>query len=91
MIGRNWLLRSQKSLANIYQAERSSSSSDESLYSRPERRSTDRAIVEAEQRLNTADYVEARGLLLAATECLQRAVIAARAQGSVTGALLSTV
>ncbi|CAO2656589.1 Nn.00g053920.m01.CDS01 [Neocucurbitaria sp. VM-36] len=88
LIGRNWLLRAQKSLANVYRAERSSSSSEE--YGRPGQRSTDRAFVEAEGRLYTADYVEARGLLLPATEFLQRAVNAARAQGNVTGALLAT-
>ena len=50
-----------------------------------------RAFAEAEQRLHTADYVEARGILLPATEYLQRAVDAARSQGNVTGSLLSTV
>ena len=50
-----------------------------------------RAFAEAEQRLHTADYVEARGILLPATEYLQRAVDAARSQGNVTGFLLSTV
>jgi hypothetical protein len=42
----------------------------------------------AEQFLHTADYVEARGILLPAIEYLQRAVDNAHVQGSVTGALL---
>jgi hypothetical protein len=47
--------------------------------------------IEAEERLYTADFVEARGILLPAIEYLQRAVNAARAQGNLTGPLLSTV
>jgi hypothetical protein len=49
-----------------------------------------RAFVEAEQIIQTADYVEARGLLLPAVEYLQRAVDAAHTQGDVTGTILAT-
>lgn len=46
---------------------------------------------DAEERVNGADYVEARGLLIPATEYLQRAVDTARIQGNITGTLLCTV
>jgi hypothetical protein len=50
-----------------------------------------RAAVEAEERLHTADYVVARGLLLPATEYLGRAGDTALAQGNQTGGLLTLV
>ncbi|KAH7372264.1 hypothetical protein BKA66DRAFT_572386 [Pyrenochaeta sp. MPI-SDFR-AT-0127] len=91
LIGRNWLLRAQKALANIARAERGSASSEGSTYSQIERQTSGTtAVAEAEARLHTADYVEARGLLSPATEYLQRAVHAAKTQGRVTGSLLST-
>lgn len=46
---------------------------------------------EAEQRLHTADYVEARGLLLPAVDYLRQAVDRATSQDSLTGPLLVTV
>jgi hypothetical protein len=46
---------------------------------------------EAEQRLHTADYVEARGILLPAVDYLRRAVEQAGAQDSLSGPLLITV
>jgi hypothetical protein len=52
---------------------------------------TSQAFAQAEQVLQTADYVEARGILLPAIEYLSRAADLARAQGSVTGVLLATV
>jgi len=52
---------------------------------------TTRASVKAEERLHEPDYVEARGLLLPATEYLQRGVYVATEQGVVTGYLLSTI
>ncbi|ORY19480.1 hypothetical protein BCR34DRAFT_595437 [Clohesyomyces aquaticus] len=92
-IGRNWLLRAQKSLANIHQDERSPSSSGASsslpLSPVDENRLAARAAIEAEDRLHAADYVEARGILLPATEYLKRAVDAARAHGTLSGALLA--
>lgn len=53
--------------------------------------STSRSSVEAEERLREPDYVEARGLLLPATDYLQRAVYVATEQGVITGQLLSTI
>lgn len=47
--------------------------------------------MQAEDRLHTADYVEARGVLLPATEYLKRAVDSAQVQGILTGQLLATV
>ena len=90
-------MRAQKSLANVYRAERGSSSSSAASASAPwydvtgHESTTARAFAEAEQRLHTADYVEARGILLPATDYVRRAVDTAHAQGSVTGVLLSTV
>jgi hypothetical protein len=93
VIGRNWLLRAQKSLANVYRAERGSSSSSGASASNVwgHEGSTARSIAGVEQLLHTADYVEARGILLPAIEYLQRAVDSAHSQGTVTGALLVTV
>lgn len=85
-------MRAQKSLANIQRAEPGSSGSDGSVNGGLERHGTaTRAAVIAEERLYKQDYVEARGLLLPATEYLQRAVDSARAQGALTGSLLSAV
>ena len=92
MIGQNWLLRAQKSLAHISQAERGSSSSEASIGEQVEKRgASPQTFAEGEQRFHEADYVEARGILLPATEYLQRAVDAAKAQGTITGSLLSKV
>jgi hypothetical protein len=52
---------------------------------------TTEAFAETEQILQTADYVEARGILLPAVEYLDRAVNVVRYQGNVTGLLLCTV
>ncbi|KAH7123937.1 hypothetical protein B0J11DRAFT_580693 [Dendryphion nanum] len=93
LTGQNWLQRAQKSLAKIHATERHSSSSggsaDVPLSRSEEVQRRIRAAIEAEDRLSTADYVEARGILLPATEYLKRAVVAARTQGAVTGNLLS--
>jgi hypothetical protein len=95
VIGNNWLLRAQKSLAKIYQEERGSSSSSttstSNLWGHEREVLTARAFAEAEQALHTADYVEARGILLPAIEYLSRAVDKAQAQENVTGMLLATV
>lgn len=48
-------------------------------------------LFEAQERLNGAHYVEARALLLPAIDYLERAVGAAKAQGSLNRALLSLV
>ncbi|KAK5013890.1 hypothetical protein LTR60_003631 [Cryomyces antarcticus] len=55
-----------------------------------EERQASQAAIEAEARLHTADYVEARGILLPATEYLNKAVEAAQAQNMLTGDLLAT-
>jgi hypothetical protein len=89
VIGRNWLLRAQKALASIHRTE-SGSSSSEDLSSGQTNGVTD-PFDERETRSNGADYVEARMLLLPATEYLARAVVAARAQGNIIGSILSTV
>lgn len=81
LIGRNWLLRAQKALASIARAE------DGPLYRDQSNSYSSHA---ATQRLNDAHYVEARGLLLPATDYLQRAVEAARVQGNLTGPLVVT-
>ncbi|KAF2739116.1 hypothetical protein EJ04DRAFT_427519 [Polyplosphaeria fusca] len=94
LIGRNWLLRAQKSLARIHYAERGSSSSGASssqpLSNSEEQRQFSRAVVEAEDRLHSQDYVEARGILLPAVEYLKRAVDAAREQHRANGTLYAT-
>ncbi|OWY43582.1 proliferating cell nuclear antigen [Alternaria alternata] len=87
LIGRNWLLRAQKALSSIARTERNSFSSDTSNFRLLS--STTRGLVEAEQRLHQAIYIEARGLLLPATDYLQRAVYVATEQGVITGHLLS--
>ncbi|OAL07250.1 hypothetical protein IQ06DRAFT_288991 [Phaeosphaeriaceae sp. SRC1lsM3a] len=93
VIGRNWLSRAQKSLANIYRADRGSSSSSaaSASASQDSEAKRERALAEAEQALNTADYVEARGILSPAVDYLQRAVTAAYARGTVSGTVLVTV
>lgn len=89
------MLRAQKSLANVYRAERGSSSSSTASASTPWGHDRDaltsRAFAEAERALQTADYVEARGILLPAIEYLSRAVDNAHAQDNVTGTLLATI
>lgn len=52
---------------------------------------TNIAAAEAEARLHTADYVEARGILLPATEYFSKAVESAEEQGIIDGPLLARV
>jgi hypothetical protein len=89
VIGRNWLLRAQKALASIAQAEDELSSNDESSPCPPQ--IAVRPFAETQERSNGAHYVEARTLLLPATDYLQRAVDAARAKQNMTAPLLLTV
>jgi hypothetical protein len=86
-------MRAQKSLANVSRVERGSSSSSAASGSRSHEHEAMIAedFAEPEQILQTADYVEARGILLPAVEFLERAVNAARYQGRITGHLLCTV
>jgi hypothetical protein len=99
-IGRWWLNRSQPLLARIALYDNSSSSEGSHSASSAhkagastsaEERSTDAAEREAEARMHLPDYVEARGVLLPATEYLRQAVDAASAQQTLTGDLLVTV
>ena len=97
-IGQSWYARAQPVLARIHRAEGSSSSSGGSsqrsagrMTSSEEERQSAAAAAEAERRTGTQDYVEARGLLQPATEYLERAVVAATAQGALSGDLLATV
>lgn len=50
-----------------------------------------RAAAEADARIHTADYVEARGILLPATEYFSRAVGVAQARNALSGRLLALV
>lgn len=100
VVGQNWLLRAQPCLARIHLLDGHSSSSGGShgatasafsLSRSEEERQAARAAAEAEDRLHTADYVEASGILLPAVEYLARAVEMAQSQGRLTGHLLATV
>lgn len=100
-VGQNWLMKAQPALSRIHVYDGTSSSSsggngpvpvtanpnldDEQLNGQ----ST--GTTEAELRLHTSDYVEARGILLPATDFLCQAVTAAESQGCITGDLLANV
>ncbi|KAF2436514.1 hypothetical protein EJ08DRAFT_655504 [Tothia fuscella] len=98
--GQWWLSKAQPSLARIHAIDGSSSSSEGSL-KRPgsdaitthncqEEGDTTQANSEAEMRLHSPDYVEARGILLPAVEYLRRAVDEAQNQEALGGDLLIT-
>lgn len=100
-LGQAWLARSQPVLSRIHRTEGSSSSGssgrpqslgDRCSYSTAEEaRDAERATAEADARAHTADYVEARGMLIPAVDYYSRAVAAAERDGTVTGELLSEV
>lgn len=98
-IGQSWLGRAQPVLSRIQPSEGSSSSSGGSSTRSGGSRSTGeeeqrpggRTRTEAERRVDTQEYVEARQYLQPATEYLERAVIAATRQGVASGDLLATV
>src|SRR5215472_9224685 len=103
-IGKWWLSKAQRSLARISAEESSSSSSSAGATRRPnsdptnatrteEIRRTSRTTrdQDAETRLHSQEYVEARGLLLPATEYLTRAVEEGDRQGTSDGSLFVTV
>jgi hypothetical protein len=75
-LGQMWLSRAQPALARIHASQ-----------SRP----SSESATEAERRVGTADYVEARGFLQPATEYLERAVAAASGQDATSGDLLANV
>ncbi|KAI9751594.1 MAG: hypothetical protein M1835_001197 [Candelina submexicana] len=97
-LGQSWLWRAQPCLARIYGEDGSVSSvtsSDRisllSGYSETDyERDIAEATTEANSRLHTADYVEARGLLLPSTEYFAKAVQAADTQGILTGDILAS-
>jgi hypothetical protein len=86
-MGRAWLARAQPALARIHRAEAGGSAASLSSSSLRSRQDVDR--------VGSADYVEARGFLLPATEYLERAVAAegrvATAGGPALGTLLAMV
>ncbi|ERF72206.1 hypothetical protein EPUS_02093 [Endocarpon pusillum Z07020] len=95
-LGQSWLLRSQNSLARIQREEGSPSSG--SYYSQArstyngswdEAAEIARATAEANSWRHTANYVEARGTLVPATEYLTRAVNVAERNGVLRGQLLA--
>ena len=100
-LGQAWLSRSQQSLARIHRDEGSSSSGTSggrpttaggvSYSSSEEARDAARAAAEADARIHTADYVEARGILLPSTEYLSQAVDLAERTGRLNGDLLALV
>jgi len=101
-IGHWWLLKAQPSLARVHAIDGSSSSCSSGtslgqtghglLLSRSEEdRQAAGAAAEAEMRVNTSDYVEARGLLVPATEYLARGVEWAVHHNNVGGQLLALV
>ncbi|EUC27699.1 hypothetical protein COCCADRAFT_41632 [Bipolaris zeicola 26-R-13] len=88
VIGRHWLLRAQKALANIARAENELHPNEES--SPYPAQVTMQPLLGTQERINGADYVEARALLVPATDYLQSAVDAVREKGELTGHLLLT-
>ena len=103
-LGQAWLARAQAPLVRIHREEGSpSSGSGSGSAGRPgtsgsqtytasdDARDFARSAAEADARLHTADYVEARGILLPATEYFKKAVEAADSQSQLTGDLLSLV
>ncbi|KAL9623969.1 MAG: hypothetical protein Q9160_001722 [Pyrenula sp. 1 TL-2023] len=99
-LGHSWLLRAQSSLARIHREEGSSSSglssgrppsAHASYTSNDEARDAARAAAEADARIHTPDYVEARGILLPATEYFSRAVSVAQGNNAISGRLLTLV
>lgn len=103
-MGQAWLLRAQQTLARIHRLEGSSSSGAssgqrsaasagraQSFTSSEDAREAARQNVEADARAGGPDYVEARGMLLPATEHFQRAVTAAERADRLGGDVLALV
>lgn len=94
-IGQAWLARAQPLLATIHREEGGSSSSGSSSRSRPSMESNTDGDTnwreDAERRVGTSRYVEARGYLEPATDYLEQAVRAATSQQLLSGHLLATV
>lgn len=97
-IGQAWLSRAQPALARIQRSDSSSSSGSSGSRNTLSGRSADRQDREAqrnasdaERRVGSPDYVEARGFLQPATEYLERAVAAAATQQALSGDLIALV
>lgn len=104
-LGHAWLLRAQQTLARIHRLEGSASSDAssgprsgaastcraQSFTSSEDARDAARQNVEADARAGGPEYVEARGMLLPATEHFQRAVVAAERAGNLGGDVLALV
>ncbi|TKA76314.1 hypothetical protein B0A55_04196 [Friedmanniomyces simplex] len=97
-LGRAWLARAQPALARLHRGDGSSTSSGESSHwsapsvagnSSEDERQSAAAVVEAERRAGTAEYVEARGFLQPAVEYFERAIAAATALRVLSGDLLA--
>jgi hypothetical protein len=88
-LGQMWLSRAQPALARIHTSHNKRSAA--SSVTEPSTRSRVESNSEAERRVGTADYVEARGFLQPATEYLERSVTAAKAQSTLSGDLLAKV
>ncbi|MCJ1367777.1 hypothetical protein MMC16_006911 [Acarospora aff. strigata] len=97
-LGQAWTLKAHPFLERIQREERSISSGSSQPHSgngdytpSDDEREAARAAAELDARLNTADYVEARGMLLPAAEYFQRAVRAAEEQRLLDGDILTTI
>jgi hypothetical protein len=94
LIGRNWLYRAQPALSRIHQAEQESPSSSGSigvaLSTNEEERKAE--IAREDDRLETRDYVDARGTLYAAGEKFEQALSIAKSKPNppLTAELLTT-
>lgn len=98
-LGLAWLSRAQAALGRIHREEGSPSSGNssgrpgtagsQSYTSSDDARDAARTAAEADARLHTADYVEARGILLPSTEYFSRAVNVADRHGVLSGPLLA--
>lgn len=91
-LGQMWLSRAQPALARIH-ASQTRSSSKPSTSKAPSRSSagSSESAAEAERRVGSGDYVEARGFLQPASEYMERAVAAASAQSVLSGSILAKV
>lgn len=87
-VGFMWLARTQPALTRIHASQNRFQAASGSQRSG---RSGKETAAEAERRVGTADYVEARGFLQPATEYLERAVSAAASQNALSGDLLAKV
>jgi hypothetical protein len=98
-IGKWWFCKAQPALARVHSVNGSSSRTSyrgrltsQSGSSPLERdRELRRSTAEAEEQLHTEDFVEARGILLPATEYLKRAVESSQAAGLADSQLLVMV